>query len=67
MKKGVEVIYDMPLAEVLFDFYDKLKSVSRGYASFDYELKGFKTTDLVKTRYTCKRNCCRCPFNAGIP
>ena len=47
-EKRVEVIYDMPLAEVLFDFYDKLKSVSRGYASFDYELKGFKTTDLVK-------------------
>ncbi len=47
-EKRVEVIYDMPLAEVLFDFYDKLKSVSRGYASFDYEVKGFKTTDLAK-------------------
>ena len=47
-EKRVEVIYDMPLAEVLFDFYDKLKSVSRGYASFDYEVKGFKATDLVK-------------------
>ncbi len=47
-EKRVEVIYDMPLAEVLFDFYDKLKSVSRGYASFDYDLKGFKRTDLAK-------------------
>ena len=47
-EKRVEVIYDMPLAEVLFDFYDKLKSVSRGYASFDYDVKGFKSTNLVK-------------------
>ncbi len=47
-EKRVEVIYDMPLAEVLFDFYDKLKSVSRGYASFDYDVKGFKQTDLAK-------------------
>lgn len=46
--KRVELIYQMPLAEVLFDFYDKLKSVSRGYASFDYELKDYRETDLVK-------------------
>jgi GTP-binding protein LepA len=38
----------MPLAEVLFDFYDKLKSISRGYASFDYELTGYKDSDLVR-------------------
>jgi GTP-binding protein LepA len=38
----------MPLAEVLFDFYDKLKSISRGYASFDYEVIGHKPTDLVR-------------------
>ena len=47
-EKRVELIYEMPLAEVLFDFYDKLKSISRGYASFDYELHGYKTTDLVR-------------------
>ena len=47
-QKRVEVIYDMPLAEVLFDFYDRLKSISRGYASFDYEIQGFKPTNLVK-------------------
>jgi len=47
-EKRVEAVYEMPLADVLFDFYDKLKSVSRGYASFDYELIGFRPTDLVK-------------------
>lgn len=44
----VELIFDLPLAEVLFDFYDKLKSVSRGYASFDYEFLDYRATDLVK-------------------
>lgn len=47
-EKRVEIFYEMPLAEVLFEFYDRLKSVSRGYASFDYDLIGFKPTDLVK-------------------
>ena len=47
-EKRVELVYDMPLAEVLFDFYDRLKSISRGYASFDYEVKGYKKTDLVR-------------------
>ena len=46
--KRVQVTYEMPLAEVVFDFFDKLKSVSRGYASLDYELKGFQDADLVK-------------------
>lgn len=47
-EKRVELVYDMPLSEVLFDFYDRLKSISRGYASFDYEVKGYKKTDLVR-------------------
>lgn len=42
------VVYRLPLNEVVFDFYDRLKSVSRGYASFDYELDGYVQSDLVK-------------------
>ena len=44
----VIIIYEMPFGEVLFDFHDKLKSVSRGYASMDYELSGFRADTLVK-------------------
>ncbi len=44
----VEVVFEMPLAEVLFDFYDSLKSLSRGYASFDYEMLDHRPVDLVK-------------------
>ncbi len=44
----VELSYEMPLSEILFDFFDKLKSVSRGYASFDYEVMGYKPSELVK-------------------
>jgi GTP-binding protein LepA len=47
-EKRVELIYEMPLAEVLFEFYDRLKSVSRGYASFDYHVIGYRRTDLVR-------------------
>ena len=47
-EKRVEVVFDMPLAEVLFDFYDRLKSLSRGYASFDYDLTEYKLVDLVR-------------------
>ena len=47
-EKRVEVVYDMPLSEVLFDFYDRLKSISRGYASFDYDITDYKPTELAK-------------------
>jgi GTP-binding protein LepA len=47
-EKRVELVYDMPLAEVLFDFYDRLKSTSRGYASFDYDITEYKPTELAK-------------------
>ncbi|MEW6510991.1 MAG: translation elongation factor 4 [Bacteroidota bacterium] len=43
-----DITYEMPLSEIIFDFYDKLKSTSRGYASFDYELLDFRESDLVK-------------------
>ena len=42
------VVYQLPLSEVVFDFYDRLKSVTRGYASFDYALEGYREGDLVK-------------------
>jgi GTP-binding protein LepA len=44
----VEVTFDMPLSEIVFDFYDKLKSISKGYASFDYHLTDYRKADLVR-------------------
>jgi len=44
----VELLFDMPLGEIVIDFYDKLKSVSKGYASFDYHLNGLRRSNLVK-------------------
>lgn len=44
----VELTFEMPLSEIVFDFYDKLKSISRGYASFDYHVVGFQPAQLVK-------------------
>jgi len=46
--KTVELIYELPFSEILFDFYDKLKSLTRGYASFDYEQLAFRPSDVVK-------------------
>ena len=47
-EKRVNIHYELPLSEVVYDFFDKLKSYTKGYASFDYELKGYKPSDLVK-------------------
>lgn len=47
-EKRVEVTYEMPLSEVLFEFYDRLKSISRGFASFDYDVIDSRATDIVK-------------------
>lgn len=46
--KRAMLVYELPLNEVVFDFYDKLKSISKGYASFDYEMGSFESGDLVK-------------------
>ena len=44
----VNIIYEIPLSEIVFDFFDKLKSSTKGYASFDYEIIGYKPSKLVK-------------------
>ncbi|MDL2290251.1 translation elongation factor 4, partial [Paludibacteraceae bacterium OttesenSCG-928-F17] len=44
----MELIFDMPLGEIVFDFYDKLKSISKGYASFDYHMNGYRPSKLIK-------------------
>jgi GTP-binding protein LepA len=44
----MEMLFDMPLGEIVIDFYDKLKSISKGYASFDWHMNGFRPSNLVK-------------------
>jgi len=47
-KDRIMVVYELPLSEILWDFYDRLKSLTRGYASLDYEFIGYRESDLVK-------------------
>ncbi len=49
--RRVQLVYDLPLAEIITDFFDALKSRTRGYASFDYEFKGYEVADLVKVEF----------------
>jgi GTP-binding protein LepA len=50
-KKRLEMIFELPLAEVIYDFYDRLKSVTQGYGSFDYTMMDYRTSDLVKLEF----------------
>lgn len=53
----LEMIFELPLAEVVYDFYDKLKSITQGYGSFDYELLDYRETDLVKLDILINGDC----------
>ena len=54
--KRAQLIYELPLAEIIFDMYDKLKSVTRGYGTMDYEVIGFRPADLIKLDVLVKGN-----------
>ncbi len=54
-KNRVQLVYDLPLSEIVLDFYDQLKSLSKGYASFDYELMGYRPSDMIKLEILVNR------------
>ena len=61
------VVYDLPLNEVVFDFYDRLKSVTKGYASFDYQMIGYREDFLVKMSDAGERRTRRRAVHDGPP
>ncbi|MDP8260028.1 MAG: translation elongation factor 4 [Candidatus Gygaella obscura] len=54
----VDIVFDIPLAEIIIDFYDKIKSITKGYGSIDYEFSGYKKTNLVKLDILINKNVC---------
>ncbi len=62
----VKLVYDMPLAEILIDFYDRLKSLTRGYGSFDYELIGYRPAKLVRLDILLNGRICE-PLSSIVP
>ncbi len=54
----VDIVFDMPLAEIIIDFYDKIKSITKGYGSIDYEFSGYQDTNLVKLDIMINKSVC---------
>ena len=65
--KRAQLVYELPLAEIIFDMYDKLKSVTRGYGTMDYEVIGFRPADLVQARHPGERQPGRCALDDRAP